>query len=103
MSRGDAVVLASRTLAMLMLVWTFADLSYLPEELYSFRRYLSGEAGASLYVEHMRHYYLILIAFRLLRAIGFLLMAMWLRKCGPEVMEMLLPLDQRDDVPSNIR
>lgn len=101
MSRRDAVVLASRTLAMLLLIWTFADLSYLPEELHSFRHYLSGEAGASLY-EHMQYHYLLLIAFRLVRALGFLLIVIWLRRCGPEVMELLLPVEQQD-VPGNIR
>jgi hypothetical protein len=103
MSRRDAVLLASRRLSVLITIWALTELSYLPERLHSFLHYANGDAGASLYVEHMRHHDLIVVASLLIRIIGFLLLALWLRRSGPEVMELLLPLEQQDDASGNIR
>jgi hypothetical protein len=41
MSRKDAVVLASRTLALFFVVSTLAEASYLPEYLHSFHYYIN--------------------------------------------------------------
>jgi hypothetical protein len=78
MSRADAVVLASRSLALLFTVWALAEVSYLPDRLYSFLQY-------------GRHSDLITLGFLVTRIVGFSLLAMWLRRCGPEVEELLLP------------
>jgi hypothetical protein len=78
MSREDAVVLASRSLALLFTVWALSEVSYLPDRLYSFLQY-------------GRHSYLISLGFLVTRVVGFSLLAMWLRKCGPEVEELLFP------------
>ena len=51
MSRKDAVVLASRTLATLLIVWTLTDVSYLPEYLHSFLHYFN-EAAVSTAIEY---------------------------------------------------
>jgi hypothetical protein len=41
MSRKDAVVLASRTLALLLTVWALAEAGNLPASLHSFLRYMN--------------------------------------------------------------
>jgi len=91
MSKKDAVVLASRTLATLLLVWTLTDLSYLPEYLHSSLHYLNHESTASNAIEYWRHYYLIRVGFLAARTVGYSLMAAWLYKGGAEIEQLLLP------------
>lgn len=90
MSRKDAVLLASRVLAVLITVWALTDLSYLPERLHSYLHY-TQLSDSSSYVLYMRHYYLIATGFLITRVVGFFLMAIWLRRCGSDVQELLLP------------
>jgi len=54
MSRKNAVLLASRTLAALLMVRALTDISYLPTRLYSFLHYLNREPSLE-YTEYMRH------------------------------------------------
>jgi hypothetical protein len=74
-SRKDAVLLASRTLAVLLTVSALADVSYVPERLHSFLHYLNYESSSAA-TEYMRHYYLIALGFLVTRIIGFALMAL---------------------------
>lgn len=90
-SRKDGVMLASRTLATLLIVWAMNEVSHLPGTLHSFLNYLNRESSSSPGVEYMRHSYLISLSFLITRVIGYSLMAMWLYKGGPEVEELLLP------------
>jgi hypothetical protein len=92
MSRKDAIVLASRTLAVLLTVWALGSLSALPETVYSFVRYVNLEPGSSNYVQYWRHHYLIELGFLVTRIIGYSLMARWLYRGGSEIEELLLPL-----------
>ncbi|MGD0271381.1 MAG: hypothetical protein ABSB14_20100 [Candidatus Sulfotelmatobacter sp.] len=91
MSRKDAVVLASRTLALLLVVWALAEACSLPESLHSFRRYADSGPGSSAALQYWRHYYLIRCSFIVTKMVGFSLMARWLYKAGPEVEELFLP------------
>lgn len=91
MSRKEAVVLAARTLAILLTVWALTDVSYLPERLHSFLYYLSQEPTSSSSIQHLRHYYLIGMGFLVVRIVGYSSLARWLYKSGPEVEELLLP------------
>jgi hypothetical protein len=91
MSRKDAVVLASRTLALLLVVWALAEACSLPESLHSFRRYADSGPGSSAALQYWRHYYLIRFSFIVTKMVGFSLMARWLYKGGPEVEELFLP------------
>jgi hypothetical protein len=95
MSRKDAVEVASRTLAVLLMVWALTDLSEVPGALYSYLRYAS-DASAS--VEYWRHSHLIGLGFLVTRTVGYALIARWLYKGGPEVAELLLPATSADDV-----
>jgi len=91
MSRKDAVTLAGRTLATLLIVWALSDLSSLPGSLHSFLHYLSNERPPSPGIDYMRHYYLISLGFLVTRIVGYSLMAKWLYRGGPEIEELLLP------------
>jgi hypothetical protein len=89
MSKKDAVVLASRTLALLLTVCALGEASYLPEILHSFLPYIHQEPGSSTAIQYWRHYYVIRLAFLVTRIIGFSLMARWLYQGGPEVEALL--------------
>jgi hypothetical protein len=91
MSRKDGVVLASRTLAVLLIVWALTDVSYLPGSLHSFLHYIGQETSSSPGVQYLRHYHLIALGFLVIRIVGYSLVAMWLYKGGPEIEELLLP------------
>jgi hypothetical protein len=100
MPRKDALMLASRTLAVLFTVEALSELSYLPARLYSFLHYLSHEPSSSTAVEYSQHYYLIELGFLVTRIIGFSLMAIWLYRGGREIEELLLP-DPEEQVAGN--
>ena len=96
MSRREAVVLASRTLAVLLTTWVLVSLSYLPTEVVSLVHH-PPEAIPSAANLYWRHYYSIQLSFAVVRIIGLSLFARWLFRCGPEVEEALLPAASRDD------
>ena len=98
MSRKDAVLLASRVLALLFIVSALIEVSYLPERLHSFLRYVNQEPASSTAIQYWRHYHLIALGFLITRIVGFSLMALWLRKCGPEVEALLLPPEREEIV-----
>jgi|HubBroStandDraft_1064217.scaffolds.fasta_scaffold00004_102 hypothetical protein len=87
--KKDAVVLASRALAVLFVVWALGEASYLPERLHSFLHYMDEGPGPASFIDYRRHYYLIALGFLAVRAVGYSLMARWLYKGGPEVEELL--------------
>ena len=91
MSREDFVVLASRTLAVLMMVWALTDASYLPGYVHSFLHYTSVELASPTTTQYYRHSNLIALSFLVVRIIGFSLLSRWLFKGGPEVEALLLP------------
>ena len=93
MPRKDAVLLASRTLALLLTVWALSEMSYLPERLYSLLHYVNEVQSSSIALQYWRHHYLLELGFLAARIIGFLLMAFWLRNCGSEVQQLLLPVE----------
>jgi hypothetical protein len=91
MSRKDAVVLASRALALLFAVWALGEASNLPDRLHSFLHYINQEPGSSTALQYLRHYYLISLGFLVTRIVGFSLISRWLYKGGPEVEDLLSP------------
>ena len=95
MSREDAVLLASRSLAVLFMLWALTDISYLPGRLYSFLYYLNNQS-ASAYIDHMKHYELVELGFLITRIVGFSLFSMILFKSGPDIRELLLPSPAED-------
>jgi ABC-type anion transport system duplicated permease subunit len=94
MARKDSVLLVSRALAVLLTVFALREVSYLPEFVHSFVHYLRYELTPVTnmgYLDYMRHYYLLRLAFLITRIIGYSLMARWLYKGGPDIEELLLP------------
>jgi hypothetical protein len=96
MSRKDALVLASRTLALLLAAWALADLCYLPGIVHSFRHYVNREPDSSTSIEYWRHHYLVSLGFLVTRIVGFSLLSRWLFKGGSEVEELLLPSESQE-------
>lgn len=96
MSREDGVILASRTLALLLLVWALAELSNLPASFYAFRHYWNVDLRAASETEYYRHSHLMALSFLVGRIIAFSLLSRWLFRGGPEVLEMLLPADVQE-------
>jgi hypothetical protein len=97
MSRKNAVVLASRTLALLLTVWALAEVSNLPAELYSFLHYSDQELRPAAFIEYRLHSYLISLGFLSVKIIGFSLMARWLYRGGPEVEALFLPPEPQEN------
>ena len=95
-SRRDAVILASRLMAVILTVYALVALSGLPETLYGFRHYAS-EVEPTVRSEYLRHLYLITLGFQITRIIGYSLMASWLFRCGPDMEELLLPAHLREE------
>jgi hypothetical protein len=91
MSRKDALLLASRGLAVLLTITALADVSFLPEFLNSFIHYNDDAPGS-----YWKSYYLIRTGFLVVRIVGYSLAARWLFKGGPEVEELLLPGFEND-------
>jgi hypothetical protein len=101
MSTKDAVVLAGRTLALLMAVWALGEASSLPESLLRSLRYSYQEPALSAAVQYWRHYHLIALGFLVTRIIGFSLLARWLYKGGPDVEQLLLPSASQESAGPN--
>lgn len=95
MSRKDAILLASRSLAVLLIVWALTDISYLPGSVHTFFHYLNYE-HATPGTEYLRHYYLIALGFLITRIVGYSLVARWLYRGGPEIEGLLLPMAEED-------
>ena len=98
MSRKDAIVLASRTLATLLTVWALSDISYVPQSVHTLLHYLGSTAPSA---EDTRHYYLLVLGFHAIRIVGYSLVARWLFTVGPDVEEFLLPDRLRETTDKN--
>jgi hypothetical protein len=96
MSREDFVILASRTLAVLMMVWALTEVSHLPGMVYTFNHYVNVELSSASATQYYRHSDLISLGFMIARIVGFSLLSRWLFKGGPEVFELLLPTTAKE-------
>jgi len=96
MSMKDAVVLASRTLALLLAVWALSELSNLPDRVYSYLHHAADVSVLAPAGGYWFHYYLMSLGFSIVRLVGFSLTARWLFRGGPEVVEFLLPASAED-------
>jgi hypothetical protein len=101
MSKKDAVVLASRALALLMAVWALSEASSLPGSLLSFLHYSDQDPGSSAAVQYWRHYHLVTLGFLVTRVVGYSFMARWLYKGGPDVEQLFLPFESQESAGQN--
>jgi hypothetical protein len=100
MSKKDAVLLASRVIAVYLTVWLFTELAYLPERLFSFIHYVIHEPIAAGGSHYLRQYYLVGLATVVTRIIGLAVLARWLYKGGTGVEALLLPPRLEAESPS---
>ena len=93
MSRKDGILLASRALALVLIIGALDELSYLPTRLYSFLHYVHDDSilAPSPRGQYLGHYYLIELGFLVIRIVGYSLTAWWLYRGGPEIDELFLP------------
>ena len=98
MSRKEAVTLASRTLGLLMTIWSLTDLSYLPTHLHSYLRYVDPGPVVTPSNEFWRHHEFIDLGFLVVRILGTALVAFWLFRASPEVEQLLLPIEPNSPV-----
>jgi hypothetical protein len=94
MSRKELVLLVSRTFALLLITWAFAEITVLPDHLFSFFHALSKRSVLAT-SDYSSRYYLILTAGNVLRMIAFLFAAALFWRCGPRV-EALFSRSERD-------
>jgi len=101
MTREDAVAVASRTLAVLLMVWALAEVSHLPGTVHTFLHYSNVELTSPSATRYYRQSNLIFLGFLVVRIVGFSLLSRWLFKGGPEVAEVLLPSDFEEHTAQN--
>jgi hypothetical protein len=101
MSRKELALLASRALALFLVSWAFAEVTYLPERLFALSHHLnqSSVLMALLGQDYCSSYDLIVTVFVLLRVLGLLLAAVLFWRCGPRV-EALFSRQQQNQEAS---
>jgi hypothetical protein len=82
MTREDMAVLASRSLALLMAVWTLVDLTYLPEQIFSLVYHLGHQSVVGTR-DHWSSLYSLVITFHVIRLLLTALAGIWFWKGGP--------------------
>jgi hypothetical protein len=82
MTREDMAVVASRSLALLMAVWTIASLTYLPEEIFSLVYHLGHQSVVGTR-DHWSSLYSLVIAFHVVRIFLTALAGVWFWTGGP--------------------
>ena len=95
MTKKEAVRLASRTLALLLVVWALSDLSYIPTIAFSLSRYRIDTPLTPMQ-QHNQTYYLVQLALYIIRGAGYFASAVWLYRCGPSVEAFLSPVEETD-------
>ncbi len=86
MTRRDAVVLASRALALYLICWALNDVTALPQLVIALRHH-TGVLGTH---DSWWDYYRVESTFYVVRIVGLFLTAEWLIKCGDGVYRYFL-------------
>jgi len=97
MSRKELVLIISRTFALFLFTWAFAELSYLPERLFSLIHHI-GQGSVLAKYDYWSSYYVVVTSFLVVRILAFLLAAGSFWRCGPRVQALFSPKD--DEVAS---
>jgi hypothetical protein len=98
MSRKDAVLLVSRALSILQLIYALMELTYLPIRFVSLHHHTTraNVLGSSGYDDFWSGYYRVDIAFLFARVAICLVVAFLFWNCGPWIDRLLLP--ESDDL-----
>jgi len=92
MTKKEFVLLASRALSLILVIWSVGSLVYVPGPLFSMLHYRS----ISMRTASQNFYYtydFITVLMRLVLAGGLFLAAIWFYRCGPDIEKFLLPSD----------
>jgi hypothetical protein len=90
MSRKELVLVVSRTLSLLLVAWALAEITYLPERLFSLSHHVS-ERSVLASEDYWTSYYLIITVFLVVRIIALFVAAFMFWKCGPRVQTLFFP------------
>ena len=82
MSRKELVFIVSRAIALLLISWALADVSYLPERLFALTHHISQGSVLAKY-DYWSSYYLVITSFLVVRVLGLILAAGSFWRCGP--------------------
>lgn len=88
MDKREAVMLASRALALYLICWALSDITHLPQIILEFRHH--GTAAAH---DFSWNYYRVDLTFYIVRIVALLVTAEWLIKGGNGVHKYFLPSD----------
>jgi len=84
MSRKELVFIVSRAFALLLISWALADVSYIPERLFSLTHHI-GQGSVLAKYDYWSSYYLVVTSFLVVRVLALLLVAGSFWRCGPRV------------------
>ena len=96
MTKRDAVVLASRALALYLICWALSDITHLPQIILEFRHHGTAAAHDSGW-----NYYRVDLTFYIVRIVALFVTAEWLIKGGDGVYRFFLPLE-RESQPAEV-
>jgi|SRR5690348_17091616 len=96
MNKREAVVLASRAVALYLICWALSDITYLPQVIVEFRHH-----GTAANHDFWWNYYRVDLTFYVVRIVALFVAAEWLIKCGEGVYKYFLPLG-RESQPAEV-
>ena len=93
MSKRALVQLASRALALNMLLWSIYSLMYIPVYSFSLSHYarLTPKTAGQ---EYLYRYYFLLVVSHLFMSVAVFLAAIWIYKCAPTLEAFLSPAEE---------
>jgi hypothetical protein len=93
MTKRVLVQLASRTLALNLLLWSIYTFMYIPVYSFSLSHYarLTPKSASQ---EYLHRYYFILVMSHLFMSGAVFLAAIWIYKCGPTIERFLSPAEE---------
>jgi hypothetical protein len=98
MSRKDAVLIASRVLAVYFSCWVLTDVMFLPTRLISVLHYINSGSVLTGPTYSFK-YYLSELIVTLLRILLFTGAGWFFYRCGSRVQALLLPLSDSEEAP----
>ncbi len=101
MTKKEAVVLASRALALYLICWGLIDATYLPQVLLDVHRHwnYSSVPVREIRPDYYLTYHIVQLVLYLFRIAALLLTARWLTKHGEAVHKYFLPPEASENPP----
>jgi hypothetical protein len=93
MSNKELVQIASRALSLNLVVWSAANLAFIPSEAFSFFHYFRMQDRTSGQ-DYLLEYDALLVVCRLILCIGLFVASIWIYRCGPDIYRFLAPSEE---------